>query len=299
MKGIKKLLFVGILSSFFIMQNTFAWGGGINYSQSNNLNDIASLVKNIETKKIITDNLGSIINNNIQEEYNHNNNNFYTKKLILDIEIPELLKSKIQKAYIGFTTQSNLWGIIMTKNIGKDASSSGFSRTIILDKNIFDRYITNDYGDSFVWIFYIVLDDGTVLPFSNSFYIYIPGNAVDGKLQILYNLYSQKNSFYPAISISELLQKTFLKIQEGKTGNEYIAILEKAIEKIDGKIKILDKERKKIADSIQKEEDFTKFVDFWATIEKYNLLNEIKSNIGIEIKTKQSEWIIEEIFSTK
>jgi|GEM_PF-2499789 len=38
----------------------------------------------------------------------------------------------------------------MTKNIGKDASSSGFSRTIILDKNIFDRYITNDYGDSFV-----------------------------------------------------------------------------------------------------------------------------------------------------
>gem|GEM_PF-1851652 len=66
------------------------------------------MVKNIETKKIITDNLGSIINNNIQEEYNHNNNNFYTKKLILDIEIPELLKSKIQKAYIGFTTQSNL-----------------------------------------------------------------------------------------------------------------------------------------------------------------------------------------------
>lgn len=280
------------------MQNTFAWGGEIDYSTSP-LNNIADLVKNSETKKIISNNIASIINNNIQEEYNYNNYHFYTKKLILDIGIPELLKNKIQKAYIAFSTQSNPGEIIITKNIKKIDNTSEFARTIVLDKEIFDKYLSNDYGDSFLWTFYIVLNDGTVLPFSNSLYLYIPGNIADGKLQIISNIYAQKNSFYSPVPIIDLLQKIFLKFQEGKTGNEYIAILEKAIEKIDGKIKPIEEERTKIANSIQKEEDFTKFINFWATIERYNTFNEIRSNIGWEIRAKQNEWLIDEIFSNK
>ncbi len=297
MKKLQKLFLVGIVSSL-LMQNTFAWGGEIDYSTSP-LNNIADLVKNSETKKIISNNIASIINNNIQEEYNYNNYHFYTKKLILDIGIPELLKNKIQKAYIAFSTQSNPGEIIITKNIKKIDNTSEFARTIVLDKEIFDKYLSNDYGDSFLWTFYIVLNDGTVLPFSNSLYLYIPGNIADGKLQIISNIYAQKNSFYSPVPIIDLLQKIFLKFQEGKTGNEYIAILEKAIEKIDGKIKPIEEERTKIANSIQKEEDFTKFINFWATIERYNTFNEIRSNIGWEIRAKQNEWLIDEIFSNK
>jgi hypothetical protein len=62
-------------------------------------------------------------------------------------------------------------------------------------------------------------------------------------------------------------------------------------------MKTIEVAQKKVTESIQKEEDFTKFIKaYWATVERFNLLNDIKYNIGSEIKTKQSEGLIEEIF---
>jgi hypothetical protein len=51
----------------------------------------------------------SIISNNIQENSDYNIKNFYTKKLKLNVEIPEALKAKIQKAYIGLGVNQQIY----------------------------------------------------------------------------------------------------------------------------------------------------------------------------------------------
>ncbi|NUJ97797.1 hypothetical protein HGA92_03370 [Candidatus Gracilibacteria bacterium] len=316
MKNIQKLFLVGIVSSLLIFQNTFAGGGGIaptGYTDS--LKNIADLVKDSETKKIITDNIVSIISNNIQENSDYNIKNFYTKKLKLNVEIPEALKAKIQKAYIGLGVNQQIYydgmgggeggsqvatPLDVTEGINHikiELKTSEIPGEVLLQREIFNKYIANEYGDSFMGTLYLELMDGTTIPFSNSFYIYIQANTNNGKGQHLQNLYYQENSYNGYANIYDLLKAVFEKIKVGKTTNEYIAVLEKAIDKANEKMKAIESAQKKVTDSIQKEEDFAKFIRaYGATVERFNLLNDIKYNIGSEIKTKQSEGLIEEIF---
>lgn len=315
MKNIQKLFLVGIVSSLLIFQNTFAWWGIAPTWYTDSLKNVADLVKDSETKKIITDNIVSIISNNIQENSDYNIKNFYTKKLKLNVEIPEALKAKIQKAYIGLGVNQQIyydgmgwgegWSQVATpldvtewiNHIKIELKTSEIPWEVLLQREIFNKYIANEYGDSFMGTLYLELMDGTTIPFSNSFYIYIQANTNNWKGQHLQNLYYQENSYNWYANVYDLLKAVFEKIKVGKTTNEYIAVLEKAMDKANEKMKAIESAQKKVTDSIQKEEDFAKFIKaYWATVERFNLLNDIKYNIGSEIKTKQSEGLIEEIF---
>lgn len=315
MKNIQKLFLLGIVSSLLIFQNTFAWWGIAPAWYTDSLKNVADLVKDSETKKIITDNIVSIISNNIQENSDYNIKNFYTKKLKLNVEIPEALKAKIQKAYIGLGVNQQIyydgmgwgegWSQVATpldvtewiNHIKIELKTSEIPWEVLLQREIFNKYIANEYGDSFMGTLYLELIDGTTIPFSNSFYIYIQANTNNWKGQHLQNLYYQENSYNWYANVYDLLKAVFEKIKVGKTTNEYIAVLEKAMDKANEKMKTIEVAQKKVTESIQKEEDFTKFIKaYWATVERFNLLNDIKYNIGSEIKTKQSEGLIEEIF---
>lgn len=313
----KNIVLSSIVLGLFSISSVFAGGGGLYYpTYDSPLKDINTLVVSPDIKKIISENLVTIINNTIEEDWDFNNKTFYTKKFKANVSIPEDLKVYIKSAYIGVSrnfapiayegmggwdtkntvvTASDVEEMVNHIKINLDVKN--IPGDVVLDRTLVDKYIVNQYGDSFMWALYLEFTDGTTVPFSNTFSFYMAGNNNDGKKSHLTNLYYVENPYTGYANIQSLLEKVFEKLSQNKTTNEYIAILEKTIEKIDAKMKKIEESQNKVAESIVKEEDFKKFVKTYGKVmETYNMLNDIKYQVGSEVKTKQSKGIIEELF---
>jgi len=109
-------------------------------------------------------------------------------------------------------------------------------------------------------VLYIELEDGTILPFSNTFYIYINANTHEGKSTHLQNLYYQENNYMGYADVYSLLQKIFEQLREKLSLKDYIALLNRAIDRAGEKMTNLEEAQKKATSSIEKEEDFSKIV---------------------------------------
>lgn len=318
MKKILKSVASSLLISILILGTASAGGGGMYYpTYDSPLKDINSLVISPDIKKIISENLVSIINNNIEEDWEFNNKTFYTKKFKANVVIPEDLKMYIKSSYIWVSKNfapvpyEGMGGGGDTKEVVVTASDiqenvnhlkinldiNNIPGDVILDRTLIDSYIINQYGDSFMGALYLELTDGTTIPFSNNFSFYISKNNNEWKKAHLTNLYYVNNTFAGYANIQSLLEKVFEKLSQNKTTTQYIAILEKVIEKIDAKIKKIEESQNKVVESITKEEDFAKFVKpYGKVIENLNIYNDIKYQVASEVKTKQSKGIIEELF---
>lgn len=53
---------------------------------------------------------------------------------------------------------------------------------LTLEREMFEDQITDVYGASFVGHLFLELTDGTVIPFSNTYYFYVNADTPEGKL---------------------------------------------------------------------------------------------------------------------
>lgn len=312
MKKIVSLALVGLLVSSSLSS---AFAGGWMMPIYNGGNDFQTVLENItdeDLKELITKNILTISSNNVSEDYEYNNAHFYTKKLTANVMIPEDIKAKAKRVFISFSESEPMMmydavsSTVPTtttdagNHIEINMNLSDANGEISIERKDFDTYIKNDYGTSFMGTVYLEFEGGIKVPFSNSFWLYLQKDNVEGKKSHLMNLYYQQNQYAGYANIYELLQKVFVKLQKKLDSTaKYISVLEATAKKIDEKLTKIDAVQKAMVEWITTEEHFApKVKDFWVQMEKFNLLNDIKYQIASEIKTKQSQGIIEELFGS-
>lgn len=315
-KIITSAILVGALS-LSSLSNAFA--GGFDpyyYGQwgSSELQFMIDSIKDEKLKELITKNILTITANTVVEDYDYNSKHFFTKKLTANIVIPDEIKAKAKKVYLSFNTSEGpmVYDSIKAPEVVPTTTTDeknhiqiniDLSKTtgeLNIDTEDFAKYITNDFGTSFVGMAYVEFEDGVKIPFSNAVYLYLPKNNVEWKKSHLMNLYYQSTQYTGMANTQELLQKVFAKLQKklGSTA-KYIAVLEAAMVKVDEKLKKIEATQNANVESIKTEDDFAgKVASHGLLIEKYNLLNDIKYQLWTEVKTKQSQDVIEEIFGS-
>lgn len=261
-------------------------------------------------KNILERNALTLSANYISEDYDYNSRHFFTKKLTANIVLPQEIREIAKSVFVAFKLQDGpvMYDRAMDWTDISETSTSGNIikinvnlddlDTITFKRDDFESLIQNEYGNSFAGALYIELEDGKVVPVSNTAWLYLQKNNTEGKKSHLTNLYYVEYPYNGYANMYELLQKVFPKLQKkyGSTA-KYLAALEKAMGKIDEKVEKITAIQNAMVESIHTEEDFAgKVKDFGTYMEKLNLYNDLKYNIGTEIKTKQSEGIIEEIF---
>lgn len=312
----KKYIVLGItlLSILAGTSSTYAggWFFGFTYDQTD-VNQVVDSIKDASLKDIVSKNLLQIAQNSINEDYDYNNKTYYTKKLLVTVSIPEELKNKVTSAYISLWAVSNIPSPIMydakssttttdtssNTELKIDINKDSIPTEIKIKRSDLDTYVKDPSGASFNGKLILVLTDGTKLPYSNIISFYIMKDNNDGKIAQLSTLYYTTNPSSGWANTAELLKQAFDKLSaKYPKVLDYTAALEKVSKKIDTKIISLQTEQTKLVSGIYSEEDFPKLIDPAAKIaDKLNILNDIKYQISSEIKTKQSQWIIDDIFS--
>ncbi len=314
----KKIVTTGLVSILALTSISwvYAWGwltaSSFTYDQSD-LTQTVDSINDKDLKDIVSKNLLPASQNSITEDWDYNNKNYYTKKLLLSVNIPDVVKAKVSSAYISlWVNQTPIMPMYDSKMAptSTDTSANSVEYKIDLNKDSLpsevkiarsdiDAYIKDPYGASFNGKLVLELTDGTKLPYSTMINFYITKDNVDGKLAQLSNLYYAQNPSAGWANTADLLKKAFEKLQAKYTKTyDYIAILEKVSKKIDTRIEAVKSEQTKLVNWIYSEEDFPKLVDPASKLaDKANILNDIKYQVASEIKTKQSEWIIDDIFS--
>lgn len=306
----KRLALLAIVSALTFTGLSANAGGGIAMPiwYDNPISTYIQSMEDGDIKDALLNNLLTISNNSVVEDWEYNNTHFYTKQLTTSIVIPEDLKSKVTRAYIGFSASEPMMYDTMSaipatpvqgeNHLQIDLSLDALSGTVKVNRTDLDAYINNDYGTSFMGTVYVEFGDDITVPLSNTFWLYVQKDNVEGKKAHLTNLYYTQNQYMGYANIYELLQKVFEKIEK-KLGStvKYIAALEGVIKKIDEKLVKIEATQKAMAEGITSEDDFAgKVKDFGTHMQKYNLLNDIKYNVANEIQTKQSEGVIDELF---
>ena len=287
-------------------------GGGMMYTYDNaDLSLVIESIQDKDLKDLIAKHALTASQNNLTEDWDFNNKNYYTKKITLNASIPEAIKSKVSSAYISlWISQPNMMPMMDVKmSDGTNLESSNeykitlnkdtLEKEVKVTRSDLDKYITDQYGASFNGKLVLELTDGTKLPYSNMFYLYMSKDNVDGKIAHISNLYYVNNPNNGWANTQELLKKVFERLQKKyPKAYDYITVLEKVAKKIDTISATIKSEQTKIAESIRSEEDFPKHLENGTKLmEKMNILNDIRYQISSEIKTRQSEGIIDEIFS--
>lgn len=315
----KKIIHLWLISFLTItsISGTYAWGGwltGANFTyDQSDLTQSVEWIADKDLKNIISKNLLSASQNSITEDWDYNNKNYYTKKLLLSIHIPDGLKEKVNSAYIILWVNQNPIMPMYDSKITPtsiDSSSNTAEYKIDIDKNSipseikivrsdFDKYIKDPNGASFNGKLVLELIDGTNLPYSTMANFYLTKDNVDGKLAQLSSLYYAQNPSAGWANTQDLLKVAFQKLQEKyKKPIDYITILEKVLKKVDSRLESVKTEQTKLVEWIRSEEDFPKLVEPASKLaDKSTILTDIKYQIASEIKTKQSEEIINDIFS--
>lgn len=310
LKAISYILLSSMTLSPFAVSAGGEWYGYDAYSQ---LSSIEELVSEKKIKDILKENILSIMGNTISEDWEYNNMHFYTKNILLDIDVPEALLMKIKKGYIGFTSWDNFYvyddygyekektalDIVQGKNnVRIDLDITEIPTEITLERETFDPYIDSEYGNSFVGTLFLELTDGSVIPFSNSYYIYFNADSSEGKLSQLSNMYYTLYPYDGYPDLTELLKKYFERL-EARTGSiaAYITALEKIQERVAEMTTQYEEAQGKLAEAVNSEEDFVNQVETYGKImQRYNILSDLKWRIGTEIQTRNSEGILEELF---
>jgi hypothetical protein len=312
----KKFVTTGLVSILTLSSISWAYAWGLmapnfTYDQSD-LNQVVESIKDEAVKDIVSKNLLPASQNNINEDWDFNNKNYYSKKLTLSVSIPDALKEKISSVYISLWVAQNTPMPMYDAKMSTSTDTSTNSKELKIDLNKdslptevkltraeLDKFITDQYGASFNGKLVLELTDGTQLPYSNMVYLYMSKDNTDGKIAHLSNLYYSQNPSAGWANTADLLKKAFEKLQAKYPKTyDYISILEKVSKKIDSKIESIKTEQNKLVESIRGEEDFPKLVDPASKLaDKSTILNDIKYQVASEIKTKQSEGIIDEIFA--
>lgn len=308
----KFLVLLATAFSTLSFTNSALAGGAMMYTYNNS--DLTAVIESIQDKDLkdlIEKNSLTSSQNNIMEDWDFNNKNYYTKKLTLNLSIPEAIQSKVTSAYISlWVGQTNIGPMMDMKMSDGTTMEATNEYKIMLNKNSLekevrlsradlDKFITDQYGASFNGKLIIELTDGTKLPYSNMFYLYMSKDNVDGKISHISNLYYANNPNNGWANTTELLKKVFERLQaKYPKAYDYITVLERVAKKIDTLTSNIKSEQIKIAESIRSEEDFPKYIESGTKLmEKMNILNDIRYQVSSEIKTKQSEGIIDEIFA--
>lgn len=312
----KKLASFALMASLlWVSLSQVSAGGGemsayYDYGYVNPLSTITETVKDNKIKDILSKNILSIMGNTISEDYEYNSTHFYSKKISLNIVIPDELLTKIKSTYIGFTIQNPMvyeydimpkedTSVTVWQNSVKiDLSAENMPSELTLERDMFESQISDVYGTSFVGNIFLELTDGTVIPFSNTYYFYVNADTSEGKLWHLSNMYYAQYPYSGYADLETLLKKYFEKL-EAKMGNvsAYIEALGKISEKVDTMTKKYETAQSELTKNIKSEEDFTAQVELYGKImQRYNILTDLKWRIGTEIQTRSSEGVLEELF---
>jgi len=252
-----------------------------------------------------------ILQNNIIEDYDYNNTHFFTKKIKLSWDISNDIKDKLTKVYLVWFL--NNWQVYNHKSISSmiwNSKANFYSEAIdknqltsdyILKVNDLQKYIVNEYGDSFTFVFYWEFANWDKFPlnFANN-YVYINNNKnIQSKKDFLSNLYFTKYPDLWYVDFTEKLKPVFEKIKiKAWTTEKYVSTLKIVEVKLQKIILNIENQEKDIISQIKKEEDFALYLDlFWPVIKKYNLYNDINYALASEIKSIESDSIIDDLFN--
>lgn len=313
------VLWITLMSIIAGTTSTYAGGGffgSFTYDQTD-LNQVVDSIKDTDIKSIVQKNILQATQNTITEDWEYDNKNYYTKKLLLAITIPNDLKSKVSSAYISLWASSNIPTPIMYNKKDSDTWSTEVDTTsstefkinldknnipteVMLSRNDLEKYIKGNDGASFNGKLVLELTDGTVLPFSSMGYLYIQKDWNDAKIAQLSNLYYTANPNTSGwVNTQDLLKSAFDNLSKKYTKlDDYVTVLTKIINKIDTLSTGLKSQQTALVSKIIKEDDFKPLIDSAQKLaDKIALLDDIKYQISSEIKTKQSQNIIDDLFS--
>ena len=264
---------------------------------------------------------GSILKNNvIKADYQYNNNNFYSKKLLINVSIPKELKKELNEVYLILGNQRNDYNIYYNQKIVSEALSNkslekvkepDFSNVIkfkidkdnIPEEHVFkfsdieDKITSNDkYWKSFTVKIYWKLTDWKEISLSNNSYIRFNVNSIESKKNYLNNkMHSKYRIGY--ININKKIDPILKRIKIKHWVEKYIEILDKINDKLISLTKEFKSKEKVLLNSINDEKWFNlKLKEYYLLEMKKQTLNQIKWIVWREIKENKGNKIIEDIF---
>jgi hypothetical protein len=154
-------------------------------------------------------------------------------------------------------------------------------------------------GNTFQLQAYITLTDGSILPYSQIWYIYMYGSGIEGvKFDFTNAFYSANQKIWYA-DTTRLLRNAFDKLETKINSlKDYLVILEKVSQKATSLSEQYTALGDEIAGKVTDDESFQENVEiYWRNMMKVNVLNDAMWQIRTEIETRKSADIIDELFS--
>lgn len=280
------------------------------YDNGLSLDILKNAAKNSSIKKILEDNYKMIAQNSVYENYEYNSTHYISKQISYTLFIPDRLMSKVRSIsveiknnYMDYATPfydiETKQSVIPVEIIIDTKSFDGESVTwtIVLTREQFE--VTNELGNTFQLQAYITLTDGSILPYSQIWYIYMYGSGIEGvKFDFTNAFYSANQKIWYA-DTTRLLRNAFDKL-ETKTNSlkDYLVILEKVSQKATSLSEQYTALGDEIAGKVTDDESFQENVEiYWRNMMKVNVLNDAMWQIRTEIETRKSADIIDELFS--
>ncbi len=260
---------------------------------------------------VIVSDWDMISGNSVSEDYEYNSTHYYSKKMSLNVYIPEGLSRYIQKAHITFKKEDGgpIMYDSMSKDMGTDAPETAETISIDLDLAALDTgvefdpamlraLVTDIYGGSFTAQVELTMSNGTVIPFSNASYIYVQADDEAGKIAHLSNYYYTLNPGYGYPDLDGLLKVAFMKLRTASTDTEsYVASLKKVALKVDAYTEKYTADQASMVKDISSEADFEKVVTSYGKImARSNLLYDIKYRVESEMLNDDAQELIDELF---
>ena len=283
---------------------------GVDHS-SFSLESLLKWVQDESIKSILTENFEMISQNTIYENYGFNALSYKNRQFDYSIFIPEVLSEKvasikieIEKSYYNNNTifwleksqEDSLLVEVIIKS--KDFVGETISDSINISR---DMFVIPEWIDSewFTIQLSIVLDDETIIPYSQSWYIYINGKTLQGKKWDLMNAYyiMNQNIWYP--DVSSLMKAAFKNLEDWTASLEsYLYMLERVSLRADVLIQRYTAQGDEIAKNVISQQSFEENIDpYGKSVTRVNLLNDALRQIKSEIETRKSTDIINELFS--
>lgn len=274
----------------------------------------------IWTSDILKEYKSILINNIIKEDYKYNQENFYSKKVKLNVSFPDNLKSKLTELYLIFWNEQNYgYPYPMYEKLDSEnmVSEEWFSDKVEfshvsrydLDKNKIPESITinlsdikskidsdNDYWQNFSLRLYWKLESWEEVELSNRWNIYIQLDTNDWKKNFLSNLMYNEYE-YTYINIDSQLDKILWNLKSKYWTKDYLSVLEWINSKISTINKTYEIKENEILWKIQNEKDFLNNIsNYYKIFTSQQILSQIKYRISREISENKWNELIDEIF---
>lgn len=289
---------------------TFAgWWDGMYYQDSSlSLEDMLLTVKSQEIKDSITKNFDQIASSSVSEDYQYNALNFDTRKIDYNVFITSDIQSRVTKVSVYLKPSYDMMQTYGKLSVGSISANSDY---VITPREQNGDYETGsvtlgrseltvwESGGSYSMRAAVVFDDGSIVPYSMEWFIYLQPNTIEGIKNDLSSAYYTGLINYSYPDTSRLLKVAFEKLEiQSWDLDTYLANLEIVRLKAIALWETQNKSLEEIAAKVNNQESFeANTMTYGEAQQKFNIINEIAYQIGTEIETRKYTDFINEIFT--